>query len=209
MALTWEQTAYTPASYTIDNSISNITKATSGWTAYGYSTEKGAVDDGDIRFYDIALTGATEAWIAVTWFGDNDPTLKTPLGVSTVEEKGMYYGVKPHPNVGGSAKLTFYYNGTADNSNTDWNTIAWATTDTLEIYSDGGYMKCKKNGSYIYTWTGAIDTAKQLRTYFTMSGSGGYITGNTDFTEPPAGGDNITFPQIPKSKYIENSAFSG
>ena len=180
-SLTWEQTAYTPDSYTIDNtdpSSAKITKATTGWTAYGYSTEKGTVADGDIRFFDITLTGASESWIAVTWFGSDDPTLKTPLGISTVEEKGMYYGFKPNPS---GTKLNFYYNGVADTGNSDWNTLAWATTDTMEIYSDGGYMKCKQNGSYIYTWTGAIDTSKQLRAYFTMSGTGGYITGNSDF----------------------------
>jgi len=181
-SLTWEQTAYTPDSYTIDNtdpSAAKITKDTTGWTAYGYSTEKGAVADGDIRFFDITLAGAADMWIAVTWFGSDDPTLKTPLGISTVEEKGMYYGFKPDPT--GSPILRFYYNGVADSSNPNWANISWSTSDTMEIYSDGGYMKCKQNGSYIYTWTGAIDTSKQLRAYATTSLGSGYITGNSDF----------------------------
>jgi len=144
-------------------------------------------------------------WLAVTWFGDNDPTLKTPLGISTVEEKGMYYGFKPDPNL---SILRFYYNGVKDEGNSNWDQLNWSTGDTMEIYSDSGYMKCKQNGSYIYTWTGAIDTSKQLRAYATTSLGTGYVTGDTDFTEPPpAGGDNITFPQIQKSKYIINSAF--
>ena len=179
MTLTWLQTS--PTAYTITNDVdpnpSTATKNTAGWVGYAYSTEKLKVQDGAIRLYDIQNTTPNiGCWVALTWYGSDDPTLKTPRNISTVEEGGIYYGGKFETgNV-----FQFWYNGTNTGDTTTYN-----GTDLFEIYSDGGYMKFKKNGTPVYTWINAIDQTKELRAYFTGSPSVFTLKANFAGVTPP------------------------